>query len=60
MKKLVAPNWLDLKEYDLIHSAHPHCCADFGQTPGLPRAAKALTKSLILDASGPSPWKQKV
>lgn len=53
LKKLVAPSWLELKEYDLICSAHPHCC-ECGQTPALPRAAEALTKSFIHDAFGTS------
>lgn len=53
MKKLVAPSWLELKEYDLICSAHPRYC-ECGQTPALLRVAEALTKSFIRDALGTS------
>lgn len=41
-------------KYDLIYSAYPHCCVDFSHTPGLSRAAMALTKSFIFGAFGTS------
>ena len=40
--------------YVLIYSAYADYCGILGQTPGLPRAFEALTKSLILDAFGTS------